>query len=442
MLPDVGSFLDRLDNAFGRGYVYAGVIPLAALAGATLLAAYALFVGPRELVAWAVSLDGWRLTTLTGGVLLALALGGFILWSISPALHRLLEGSAFWPVPYLRYLLTERQLQRREAMRADVASRLDETGRFRRDGRDGAWLARLQAALKEGRAAHAADRGRIAVLTPGELRLVAPVRVALQQGHAVAHDAMEAVVVTLEAALRRGAPDKPLEREYLGMSRRYLVESWQLAESAWETARLNVARVFPQSTSLVRPTTLGNLAAVTSEHGLLCYGFDANALWLHLLHAVPSDAPLRKSLDDAKLRLDTCVAFTAVAGAFTLALTPAAVVAGHSPLVLASIMVIGTGLTALFLVAAISESRALGDAVRATVDLYHLEVLRGFRLAAPKSLLEERQRWRDVTRLLHGLDTRQSLDYDLTEGDPKPSRSTPPTSRWKVVRARSRRASP
>jgi hypothetical protein len=422
MFPDIGSFLDRLQTAFGKGFVYAGVLPVMAGVGATIAITHNLFLPVREFIAWIATVSGWKSAVFSGIALFALALGGFVLWSMNSSLHQILErwGGKRWPFrlwvePLERARRAERTklLGAMEEQRKSVAEfRLHAPTPAERD-REGAWANRLRRARQAGEAAAREKNATAEIGLPESVsKRFATFTATIDDGRPATHAEVDALVLEIEGLLRLGAPNAALDQCQIQLMSRWLTDARETAEAGLKAAVTRFRSTYPLTSSEVAPTNLGNLSAIRREYSLRQFGFDAEALWIHLINVIPADEPLRDIVSEAKLRLDVCVAFTITSLIVAVVTLFALFLAAHDVLTSFAI-VMGIVLAAVGLnSAAVSASRGLTDAVRALVDQHRHAVLKAFRLPLPANSAEERERWTQVALLTQAPPSKTLVDFE------------------------------
>lgn len=443
MIAGLGSIIDRVTGLFGKTYFLAGFFPVLFLAAISLLAGYDSSAWIYREVSGFRALDTGRQALVSGALLVAVAMLGFIYWSANPWWRAILQGSAFRGG--LHDWLVRDQLDRLNSLEAEVKRCEDRVFEFRSlypdqgpvsvpapapeppppaascglrgavkcvvsamVGRGEAepeppepqpdpdaassWMERLAAARQQGEAggssgdataeleqAFAGVRSRIAGRTP------------------LTAEDLDALCVKLESELQAtsAAAGSKLDRMHIEFSD-LAARARARAENAWIRA-LSARRIqFPVDLASVGPTRMANVAELYSDYAIKRYQLDPEVFWLHLQRSAAADEKFRPILEEARLKLDVSVAM-AMACALGSLWAVAIGVWGHSvPLLLLT----GVGLPAaalLFYRATITNLGVYGEAVRATVDLFRFDVLKALRLPLPADSEAERELWEALT---------------------------------------------
>lgn len=398
MLSGLGSLIDRVTGLFGKAYLLAGFLPVLLLAGVSLLAGYDASDTVRGFVREFRGMGTAEQALASGALLVSLAVLGFVFWSANPWWRAVMEGDVL-PERVRDWMIRSQ----RDAL--DLCQKeLDEWGTrlfiFRRqhpdqdppaEARFQPWRIRLLRARQTGGAMGAPPS------TPSNALAAAfdHLRDAMAEVDAVEPATLDPVCNLLEAELA-AAPAGPamdaLHQEFLQMA----AEARDRVESAYLRALNERRGRFPLEPRVVGPTGMANVTEIYRNHALKAYGLDTGQFWLHLQRAAAADDRFRPILEEAKLKLDVSVAMTAACVLASLW----AVALAFTGTSLAAFLVTAVGMPAaalLFYRASVSNLRAFGEAVRATVDLFRFDVLKALHLALPANSDAERALWEKAT---------------------------------------------
>ncbi len=427
MIPGLDTLIDRLQGLFGRGYLLAGFFPVLILTALCALVAGRLFPSTQGFFA-RVSEKEASLDQLLSwlGLLLILALAGFIFWSLNTWLRELLEGR-YLPSPIRRWL-EARQQEARLALEERLDQLRPDLSRYRRvagmtlveairekDSKAGKrqWanlLAAAETAARERTETRAFEvapevvREHKRLLRMRRRQQVIPFRSARRL--------FEALLAELESAPADGLPELvKMRRQFLRLARYATVK----VES--EYARLWCEKFwrFPSESAALGPTGLANMAELFRHYTSTRYGMEVDVFWPRLQKIVAGDKDFLPLLGEAKTKLDFAVAMTWTSGLFALGWSIVIPLYSESFLLFPLVITPAIVATALFYLVAFRAYRAFGEVLRSAVDLFRFQLLEALHLKLPPRVEDERALWQELSRqaLLTGS---ENLEFQHPKG--------------------------
>jgi hypothetical protein len=163
------------------------------------------------------------------------------------------------------------------------------------------------------------------------------------------------------------------------------------------TTRLRQAvEQYPDERTWVLPTKFGNKYRAIEVYPRVVYGLEAVVAWDRLEALMPEN--FRNSLAGARAQMDFAVnlmlaGFLVLALYIGLAVTHRSLPAVWLPAGLLLILIFGYS-------AALSSLTIYGNRVKSAFDLFRSELADDLGLALPRSTSEEREMWRDASRMM------------------------------------------
>jgi hypothetical protein len=149
-------------------------------------------------------------------------------------------------------------------------------------------------------------------------------------------------------------------------------------------------RRYPDKSTHLRPTRLGNTLAAAETRAGRAYGWDAVVAWPRLYPVLGGE--VRKAVDDHRNTLDTAMRLAAVAG-----LTAPAVVGllwSSGWWVLLALLPVGLSFVAYQV--AVEAAQGFGESLAVAFDLHRFDLLRALRLPLPADRDAERKQAEDI----------------------------------------------
>lgn len=147
-------------------------------------------------------------------------------------------------------------------------------------------------------------------------------------------------------------------------------------------------------------TDMGNIASSVQAYAIGRYNFNLEVFWSSLQRCVQKDKEFFPVLEEAKTRLDFLVACCWLTGFFTLAWVVGLALLGYQILPFLSLALAGPLLTYAWYRVALEQYRAFADALKTTVDLFRMDLLKSLHLKLPTDVEEERAVWHDLNGLV------------------------------------------
>ncbi len=157
----------------------------------------------------------------------------------------------------------------------------------------------------------------------------------------------------------------------------------------------------------VLPTRLGNVLRAAEHYPSERYGADYILLWTRLGHLCPE--AFLANMDQFQAALDFLVVAVTGFGLLAVAMSVTAALSGHGIWLFLACLIGGFGLAHVAYLSAVSAARELGDAMRASFDLYRTELLIRMRWPLPADSAAEKETWEEVGKFIRG--SRRSTPY-------------------------------
>jgi hypothetical protein len=173
---------------------------------------------------------------------------------------------------------------------------------------------------------------------------------------------------------------------------------WRLTELQRQRRVADNYAQYPLSRNQVMATRLGNILRAAERYPYDRYGADAVLVWPRLYPLLPdsvitSIAQARESLEFLLVLSALSAVFGALSGLFLLVITASAW--------LFLLCFWGAlGIAILAYRSSFGAALVYAEILRSAFDLYRLDVLTAMHLPAPVDAVAERQRWREVSRLI------------------------------------------
>lgn len=165
------------------------------------------------------------------------------------------------------------------------------------------------------------------------------------------------------------------------------------------------------------PTQLGNVLRSAEYYPDERYGADYILLWTRLGHLCPES--FVDNMDQFQAALDFLVVTVTGFSLLAVALSVTAAVTGHGTWLFLVCLIGGFALAHLAYISAIEVAKELGEAMRASFDLYRNELLVRLRWPVPGSQAAEEATWADVANFIRrGADRNKPYARPYIDADP------------------------
>jgi hypothetical protein len=204
------------------------------------------------------------------------------------------------------------------------------------------------------------------------------------------------------------------QSEKLDSDQGALLEVIEYTAGKWEAehVRLLHSYQFDYPGKEVAPTRMGNVANTAAYYAASRYDMNLEMFWSRLQKIIQSDSNFYGVLQDAKTQVDFLVSLIWLTIAFTLIWVVMLPFLARANILFSAIAVLGPSLTYVWYRVALQSYRAFSDLLRASVDLYRLDLLKTLRLSLPANAEQERVVWRTLeARIGYGEDTNIGLQY-------------------------------
>lgn len=155
--------------------------------------------------------------------------------------------------------------------------------------------------------------------------------------------------------------------------------------------------LYPESDANILPTRLGNVLRAAEDHSEMRYNIDYLIIWPRLAHMC-SDR-FMEEYEDARAKLEFLLVVATLAGLFGFAGGILLLVFAAPPVAFAATVLGSAGLAWLAYTSAVHAAVEYGEKMRASIDLYRLDLLQQLRYPAPRTLAEEQLYWGEFGQL-------------------------------------------
>lgn len=173
---------------------------------------------------------------------------------------------------------------------------------------------------------------------------------------------------------------------------------------------------YSRSSRYVMPTRLGNVLRAAEYYPDERYGADYLILWARLAPLCPDS--FLENMDQFQAALDFLV--VAVTGFSLLAVSTSltAALTGHGALIFLVCLAGGFALAHVAYLSAVAAAAELGEAMRASFDLFRNELLVRMRWPIPATPQEERETWEAVGEFIRGAERDDAYAKPYVDLDP------------------------
>jgi hypothetical protein len=160
--------------------------------------------------------------------------------------------------------------------------------------------------------------------------------------------------------------------------------------------------LYPEIDRTIMPTRLGNVIRAAEDHAETHYDINYLTVWPRLAHICSER--FFEEYQDARAKLEFLLVVSTLAGLFAFSGGTVLLVFEASIGAFVAVVLGGAGLAWLAYFTAVHAAIEYGEKMRASVDLFRLDLLRQLRYAEPHSLDEEKSCWREFAELFRGED--------------------------------------
>jgi hypothetical protein len=143
----------------------------------------------------------------------------------------------------------------------------------------------------------------------------------------------------------------------------------------------------------VAPTKMGNISNVAAYYAQSRYSMNLEIYWTRLQKVFQADSHFYPVLQESKMQLDFLVELFWLTLTFTLIWVITLPLKGEGKILYITIAAGGPALTWIWYRIALRNYRAFSDLLRATVDLYRLDLLKALHIPLPANAAQECVLW-------------------------------------------------
>ena len=340
---------------------------------------------------------------------------------LNTRLREILEGRLFWP-----RLLASPLIWRQTGRRDRLKRRYDEIQRERDeiDRHRNVWERELKAARDQQKPTKECKYPKHHKVAKHLRRL----RKRRLLGWTIRKRQLTFAVKGLTRVLKRAAIDAPKKGDVKDAHRLdadqdsvIRLADYAIARYSDRAYRLSGELQFSFPGDALAPTAMGNVAQSIPSYTYSRYRMNIDLFWTRLQKVMEGD-PFYAVLQDAKTQLDFLVALVWLTALTMIGWLPYMVMRSYDVRPFLIVAIAGPiALTSCYNLA-VQNYRAFADLVRASVDLYRLELLKELKLAQPESVAAEAQLWAALNRRMNYGSTRStSLTTRRSDEDPNGS---------------------
>lgn len=197
---------------------------------------------------------------------------------------------------------------------------------------------------------------------------------------------------------------------------RQLADLGKLAHGVRRAGRRSLYGDYSKELTDVLPTRLGNVLRAAEYYPKERYGADYILVWPRLGHLCPDS--FLDNMDQFQAALDFLVVAVTGFSLLAVATSVTAAVTGHGAWIFLSCLIGGFLLAHVAYASAVEAAKDLGEAMRASFDLYRNELLLRLRWPLPVSPDAEEKTWQDVRDFMRGAERRLPYARPYIDADP------------------------
>lgn len=172
---------------------------------------------------------------------------------------------------------------------------------------------------------------------------------------------------------------------------------------------------FNYSSYKLAPTSMGNIAESIRGYARSRYSLNLDPFWLRMQKIIQADEPFYAMLLDAKTQLDFLISLFWLTAVFTAVWMVTLVIWRGSLTLFLLVGIGGPLLLVLWYRTALQNYRAFADLLRASIDLYRLQLLNALHIRLPNGTAQERQIWTDLNKIIGFGDDQTKVSYKHPE---------------------------
>lgn len=410
---ELSGLLEKLKGLFTPAFLLSNVTPLFCfvLVNAAILGQFSPAV--NQWVRDYFLLGTAQKTVIGAVVALLLLVAAYVFSTFNLLMREILEGGRLIPKAL------ERRLRASETTRLNALEKqFDRTRATRRrlKRESTLWLAQLQSARQEGaRPDGTLEQPRqcqygndspahLSIADLDEIRWKGVSVVADPDASVVpiTPDRIKQSVDLLVLSLRTNYPDWTAQVDSVCLDRDHQLLK-NLIEFAQQKAGDDYVQLFNErefnfSRYGVAPTRMGNIAESIRSYAFSRYGINLVFFWTRFQKVLQGKSDFFRTLQDAKTQLDFTVSLfwlTCISTAWWLIALP---FLAQDWLLLFTVWIIGPFLARQWYKIGVENYRSFADLMRSSLDLFRLDLLSDFKIAAPQNSEAEAKLWDQLNR--------------------------------------------
>jgi len=387
-----GTLLDKLQSIFSKSLLI-GSIPLLLFLVLHGLVVFHISRTFRRTLEWYFGLSTGKSAELAMVVFLGIATVSYVLSTLSVFLREVLEGKHL----HFAWLMDALSQKYRNRL-AIVEGKLATARRYHRKVRS--FQERAAASMAEayriGQTKQACTYQRRA-----QLDTLLDARAA-NQGITLAQ--LEGEVDAISDTLRMNNPElnnnnqsQNLDADYVALVN---LIGYVVDQASAEYARYIAESQFDYAGQNVAPTRIGNISNIAPYYASSRYSINLDIVWTRLQKVVQGDTNFYAALQDAKTQLDFLISLIWHTLLFTVLWAILLPLLSRAYVLYAMIVIFGPFTAWIWYLIAVQNYRALSDLLRASIDLYRLDLLKTLHVPLPANAEQERLIWEMLERRL------------------------------------------
>jgi hypothetical protein len=386
----LGALLDKLGSLFSKAFVL-GSIPLLAFLFLHGLMVYRVSYRFQKFVtSYLFGADTARTAVIAFAMLLVVAMLTYVQSMLSVTLREVLEGKHFGIFTNALSQLYRDRLQKLERS-------LTEAKRNRRTIRQSqqTWRETMGTAYREGQ-----KQKGCAYTRASALQTLFDRRDGNQD---ITFNELSSSVEDMTKQLAKNNPELDTQASgQLDEDHGQLLHLIDYAATKWEARYVAYLAQydFDYGGKDVAPTRMGNISNAAGYYAASRYSMNLEVFWTRLQKVLQADTNFYTVLQEAKMQVDFLVALVWLSLTFTLLWVVLLPVLGEGRDLFLIIAVFGPILTYICYRIALQNYRVFSDLLRASVDLYRLDLLKALHIELPANAEQERTLWEMLERRL------------------------------------------
>jgi hypothetical protein len=407
----LGTLLEKLQSIFSRNFLLINFIPMLSFSVANGAMCYLVFENSRKWSQTFVGL-GAGLQSLYGlFFLIGIAVLAYIFSTLNVTLREVLEGK------YLPSSVAERLETEQRKMLSEVEAKYRDCRNVLRTltRNSQIWEKDLREARTAGAKLATCD---YSVESDAQKRIF-QLTALRDHSQALKVDELKQATIALKTELERNSADLQYSESswMLDTDQAKLLElfEYEISRLDSEHIRLYNERQFNFPEEALAVTTMGNIAASARSYAKSRYSMDLDLVWTRLQKVLQVDEKFYAVLQDAKAQLDFLISMFWLTVCFTVVWFIVLPFTTYSYISFLGVAVLGPLIARVWYKIAVQNYRAFADFLRASIDLYRLELLKVLHIRLPVGVEAECQIWKSLIQR-HGYGQNLDIPYENKSG--------------------------